>query len=177
MKGCLVSLVLREMCFLSGKAYWASWNCGFIVFTTFESILAVISLNIFILIPSFWVSDVRSFDIVPKVFFFSSIFSVCVFCYWQLQLMFSNPLIFSSVGCTSMHVKSCQSCPTLCNPWTVAHQAPLSVGFSRQEYWSGLPCPPPRGLPDPGIQPRCLVPPALAGGFFTTSTTWEACRL
>ena len=37
--------------------------------------------------------------------------------------------------------------------WTVAHQAPLCVGFSRQEYWSGLPCPPPRGLSDPGIEP------------------------
>ena len=47
-----------------------------------------------------------------------------------------------------------QSCPTLCDPWTVAHRAPLSVGFSRQEYWSGLSCPPPRDLPNPGIEPR-----------------------
>ena len=39
-------------------------------------------------------------------------------------------------------------------PWTVAHQAPLSVGFSRQKYWSGLPFPSPGGLPDPGIEPR-----------------------
>ena len=44
-----------------------------------------------------------------------------------------------------------QSCPTLCGPWTVAHQAPLSMGFSRQEYWSGLPFPSPGDLPDPGI--------------------------
>ena len=58
-------------------------------------------------------------------------------------------------------------------PWTVACQAPLSVDFSRQEYWSGLPFPCPRGLPDPGIKPASLVSPALAGGFFTTST-WEA---
>ena len=43
-------------------------------------------------------------------------------------------------------------------PWTIAHQAPLSMGFSRQEYWSGLPCPPTGDLPDPGIEPR---PPAL----------------
>ena len=55
-------------------------------------------------------------------------------------------------------------------PWTVAHQAPLSVGFSRPEYWSGLPCPPPGGLPDPGIKPAALESPALAGGFLTTST-------
>ena len=58
--------------------------------------------------------------------------------------------------------------------WTVARQAPLSMGFSRQEYWSGLPCPPPGELPDPGIKPESLMSPALAGGFFTTSTTWEA---
>ena len=50
-------------------------------------------------------------------------------------------------------------------PWTVARQAFLSMGFSRQEYWSGLPFPPPADLPDSGIE---LTPPALAGGFFTT---------
>ena len=49
--------------------------------------------------------------------------------------------------------------------WTVALQAPLSRGFSRQEYWSGLPCPPPGALPDPGIKPTSLMSPALA--------TWE----
>ena len=50
-------------------------------------------------------------------------------------------------------------------PWTAARQAPLSVGFSRQEYWSGLPFPPPGNLPNPGIKPTSL---ALAGGCFTT---------
>ena len=58
-------------------------------------------------------------------------------------------------------------------PWTVTRQAPLSMGFSRQEYWSGLPCPPPGDLPNSGIELTCLTSPALAGGFFTTSTTWE----
>ena len=58
--------------------------------------------------------------------------------------------------------------------WTVAHQAPLFLGLSRQEYWSGLPCPPPGDLPNPGIKPASLTSPALAAGFFTTSTTWEA---
>ena len=57
--------------------------------------------------------------------------------------------------------------------WTVAHQAPLSTGFSRQEYWSGLLCPSPGDLPNPGIEPISLTSPALAGGFFTTSATWE----
>ena len=49
--------------------------------------------------------------------------------------------------------------------WTVACQAPLSIGFSRQEYWSGLPCPPPGDLPNPGIEPVSLLFPELAGGF------------
>ena len=60
--------------------------------------------------------------------------------------------------------------------WTIARQAPLSMGFSRQEYWSGLPCPPLGGLPNPGIKPMSLTSPALAGGFFTTSCTQEAQR-
>jgi len=47
-----------------------------------------------------------------------------------------------------------QSVPLFVTPWTVASQAPLSKGFSRQEYWSGLPFPPPGDLPDPGIEPR-----------------------
>ena len=57
--------------------------------------------------------------------------------------------------------------------WTVAHQASLSMGFSRQEYWSGLPCSPPGDLPDPGIKLASLMSPALPDRFFTTSTTWE----
>ena len=61
--------------------------------------------------------------------------------------------------------------------WTVACQVPLSMGFSRQEHWSGLSCPPPGNLPDPGIEPMSLTSLALAGGFFTTSATWEADRI
>ena len=52
--------------------------------------------------------------------------------------------------------------------WTVALQAPLSMGFPRQEYWSGLPFPAPGDLPNPGIEPVSLVSPALAGRFFIT---------
>ena len=59
-------------------------------------------------------------------------------------------------------------------PWTVDHQAPLSMGFSRQEHWSGLPFPSPEDLPDSGIKPESLTSPALAGEFFTTNTIWEA---
>ena len=57
---------------------------------------------------------------------------------------------------------------------TVARQAPLSRGLSRQEYWRGLPCLPPGDLPDTGLE---LTPLALAGGVFTSSTSWEALRL
>ena len=58
--------------------------------------------------------------------------------------------------------------------WAIAPQAPLSLGFSRQQYQSGLPCPSPGYLPDPRIKPTSLTSPALAGRFFTTGTTWEA---
>ena len=58
--------------------------------------------------------------------------------------------------------------------WTVAYQASLSVEFSKQEYWSGVPFPTPGDLPDPGIKPTSFASPALAGRFFTTSATWKA---
>ena len=83
-----------------------------------------------------------------------------------LLVSFTHPLsVLSHFSCVQLVV----------TPWTVAHQAPLSMRFSWQEYWSGLPCPPPEDLPDPGIKPLSLKSLALAGGFFTTSTTWEAC--
>ena len=59
-------------------------------------------------------------------------------------------------------------------PWTIAHQAPLSMGIPRQEYRGGLPFPSPSNLPSPGIEPKSLSSPALTGGFFTTRATWEA---
>ena len=61
--------------------------------------------------------------------------------------------------------------------WTVAHQAPLSVGFSRQEYWSGLLFLSPGDLPNPGIKSISPLSPALTGVFFTTSATWEAPKI
>ena len=66
------------------------------------------------------------------------------------------------------HVQLCAT------PWTVAHQVPLSMGFSRQEYWAGLPYPSPGCFPNSGIEPASLASPELAGMFFTTSDTWEA---
>ena len=64
--------------------------------------------------------------------------------------------VLSSFSCVRLFV----------TPWTVGCQAPLSMGFSRQEYWSGLPFPSPGDLPDPGIEPASLMSPALVGGFF-----------
>ena len=67
---------------------------------------------------------------------------------------------------------SCFSCIRLfATLWTVACQAPLPMGFSRQEYWSGLPCPPSGYFPNPGIEPVSLQPPELASGFFSSSAT------
>ena len=67
-----------------------------------------------------------------------------------------------------------QSCPTLCNPIDCSPPGFSVVGFLRLEYWSGVPCPSPGDLPDPGVEPASLVSPVLAGGFFTTSSTSEA---
>ena len=76
--------------------------------------------------------------------------------------MHSSDFLSKGEACGLSHVR-----PTV-TPQTVAHQALLSMKFSRQEYWSGLPFPPPGDLPHPGMEPTSLVSPVLAGGFFTT---------
>ena len=73
-----------------------------------------------------------------------------------------------------MRAKLLQLCLTLCNTVDCSFPAPLSMGFSRQVSWGGLPCSPPGDLPDPRIEPASPPSPVLAGGFFTTSTTQEA---
>ena len=75
---------------------------------------------------------------------------------------------------TMCHVLSHFSHVQLCaTPWPVAPQAPLSMGFSRQEHWSGSPCPPPEGLSNPGMETLSLMSRAIADRFFATSATWE----
>ena len=81
---------------------------------------------------------------------------------WSLTLGLPAP--FRNTGDLS-------ALPTLCDP--MAHQVPLSVEFSRQEYWSGLSFPSPGDLPNPGIEPLSLLSLALAGGFFTNCASWE----
>ena len=86
------------------------------------------------------------------------------------HLLSPAPAKHSTCVCVPSHLS--RVC-LFATPWTVARQAPLSMGFPRREYWSGLPVASPRGLPSPGTEPTSLSP-ALAGGFFTTRATWEA---
>ena len=71
--------------------------------------------------------------------------------------------------CVCVCVCACSVVPDSVTPWTVAHQVPLSGGFPRQEYWSGLPFPLAGDLPNPGIEPVSSASPTLAGEFFTTA--------
>ena len=82
--------------------------------------------------------------------------------------------IFKKIICIYVCVLSCSVVFNSANSWTVAQQAPLSMGFSRKEYWSGLPCPSSGHLPDPRIELTSLTSPASLNGFFTISATWEA---
>ena len=81
-------------------------------------------------------------------------FYICIYKYVHVLSCFSHVWLFATL-------------------WTEAHQVVLSMRFSKQEYWSGLPWPPPGHLPDPEIKPASLMSPALASKFFTTSTSWE----
>ena len=91
------------------------------------------------------------------------------------NIIFSGMASRCSTSNVLAHVLSHFSCVRLfVTPWTVAHQGPLSMGSSSQEYWNGLPCTLPEDLPYPGIEPVSLMSPALASGFFTTSATREA---
>ena len=96
----------------------------------------------------------------------------CIYtCNWIIVLYSRNQHNTGNQLCGGKSLSRVQLFATL---WTVAHQAPLSMGFSRQGYWSGLPHPPPGDLPNPGIEPESVMSPALAGGFLNASTTWEA---
>ena len=90
-------------------------------------------------------------------------------CEWSQGACFTHQR-FPRV-CVLSHFSRVWLCVTL---WTVACQIPLFIGLSRQEYWSGLPCPPAGDLPDSGIKPVSLISAALAGSIFTTFATWEA---
>ena len=82
----------------------------------------------------------------------------------QIPASTGAPVVPAEIRYASMYAWLLSDSAT---PWTVAHQAPLFMGFSRQEYWSGVPFSTPGDLPNPGIEPVSLATPALAGGFFT----------
>ena len=90
---------------------------------------------------------------------------------YQLNYQGSPQVLISYLFSTFVHAKSFSHVWLFATLWPVACQAPLSMGFSRQEYWSGLPCPPPGDLPQPQIKPE---PSEVAGRFFNPSVTWEA---
>ena len=86
------------------------------------------------------------------------------------------PLVIQIGGvlqCVCGYAQSLRLCLTLCDPMNQPTRLLCPCRFSRQEYWSGFPCPPPGDLPSPGPEPGSLISPTLAGGFFTTSVTWE----
>ena len=89
----------------------------------------------------------------------------------KLEIKQKNTIIVAIGGGGGLVAKLC---PMLATPWTLAHQAPLAMEFSRQEHWSGLPVPTPVDLLDLGIEPASLSSPALGGGFFTTRAIWKA---
>ena len=109
--------------------------------------------------------EVQHSLILNLIFTPSTLFSLCTF------LVLPSPCY---CACVLSHLSCVQVFATL---WTVALQAHLSMRFSRQEYWSGLPCPSPGDHPHSGIKLPSPKSPALAGQFFTTSTTWEALLL
>ena len=104
----------------------------------------------------------------------SPMFSSTLWVLTVSHLTFKSLTNFELTFWMCLCAKLLQSCPTLCNPGDCSDQAPLSMGFSRQECWSGLPCPPLADLPDSGIKLMSLMSPAFTGRFFTTSTSWEA---
>ena len=86
-----------------------------------------------------------------------------------------NPSDLNTSKCASMCELSRFSCVLQEGrpPRTIAHQSPLPIGFSRQGYWTGLPCPPPGGFLEPEIEPASLTPPCTVGMFFTASTFYK----
>ena len=96
---------------------------------------------------------------------------VCEKSPWGHLILRNHSSLHCMRGCMLGHFSCERLFVTL---WTIAHQAPLSMGFSRQEYWSGLPCSPPGDLPDPGIKPAPLTSPALSGRFLNHCATREA---
>ena len=99
---------------------------------------------------------------------------LCILYFWAVHLFsYTKTVHLYVLSFWTFSVYVLSHVRLFATPWTVACQVPLSMGFPRQEYWSTLPFPPPRDLPNPGIETVPLGSPALAGRLFTTSATWE----
>ena len=106
-----------------------------------------------------WVLPIWLFLLTEPVNFCQYSFPLCLCCWGERH------------ACVLSHFSHVQLFATL---WAITPQVPLTRGFSRQEHWSALPCPPPGDLPDPGIKPKSFLSLALGGRFFITRATWEA---
>ena len=125
------------------------------------------------LVKDYLITDTRIYFWVLYAILFYSVFVLGPYCFNHCSFM-----------CVCVCTKLLQSCPTLCDPMDCSLPGSFVHGIFQarilewkkktKEYWSGLLCPPPEDVPDPGIEPAPLMSPALAGGFFTTSSTWEA---
>ena len=113
------------------------------------------------------------FFLSPKLRFSYQLFTFCK-SLTQEVLHWSCHVEFYRSWRVCVHAKSLQSCLTLCYPMDFCSPGSSVHEILRQEYWSGLPCPPPGDLPDPEIELVSLMSLALAREFFTTSATWEA---
>ena len=125
---------------------------------------------------------------LPSIHSDHKVYWKCCYYLWTVCLMGSITITYLSKACKMTLpgqiffpvpmracLISCFHCIQFCvSQRTVAFQAPPSVRFSGQEYWIGLPCPPPGDLPDPKVESVSLTSPALGGGFFSMSATWEA---
>ena len=107
----------------------------------------------------------------PRTYFYKTLSTILMNHIQQKQLWIGIFACAKLIVGMCMCSKLLQLSPTFGDPMVC--QAPLSIRFLRQEYWNGLPCSPPGDLPNPGIEPASLMSPALAGGFFATSATWE----
>ena len=133
---------------------WNLWICRadwvLFHFDFFLSLFHIYSMFLCFLSKMFFSNSFSTFDIYSSLFPFLLLRNAFVCC---VLSHFSHVWLFATL-------------------WTVAHQTPLSMGFSRQEYWSGLPCLRPEDLSDPGIEPISLMSPALASGLFNHLRLW-----
>ena len=133
-------------------------------------------------IPSIlvWLGPTLLFNEIGLFSFYFSMFVKTAFISTLLSVGCKgwSPLYKAWIKGLCLHAMSLQSCLTLCDPMDCSPPGTSSMEFSRQEYWNGLPCPPPGDLPNPGIEPMSLMSPALTGGCRrkvqeTASATWE----